>query len=171
MGSIVTQRDIGSLVDVKSLSALLSWTAGGGADSATFTGTVIDREGFTTGSLPSTVDVDVWYSATLGSGHTLSLYMDVQHGASSSVFSDYATEQATVIATGPSGGGAVTGVYRMQVASSNAPAGHPGIDVRGTQRYLRPLIIPHLSATGTDTAEIVAIGVFGGFDFLAAPST
>ena|SRR5579862_7597163 len=171
MGDIVTQRDIGSLIDVKSLSTLLSWTAGGGADSATFTGTVIDREAFATGSLPNTVDVGVWYSATLGSGHTLSLQFDLQDSADNSAFSDYATEAAAVIATGPSGGGVVTGIARMAVANTNAPSGHPSVDVRGARRYLRPMVIPHLSATGTDTAQIVAIGVFAGFDFLAAPAT
>lgn len=171
MGDIVLQRDIGSLIDVKPLSSLLAWTAGSGEDSVTFTGTVIDREAFATGSLPNTADIDVWYSATLGSGHTLALGLDVQSSADDTNFSDYATEASTVVATGPAGGGTVSGVYRMQVPSTNAPSGHPGIDLSGAQRYLRPLIVPHLSATGTDTAQILAIGVFGGFDFLASPTT
>lgn len=169
MADMVTQRDIGSLIDVKAGSTLLAWTAGGAADSATFTGNSIDREGFA--SLPDSLDLDVYYQATLGSGHTLALQFDLQHSADNSNFSDYATEQSQVIATGPSGGGAVSGMVRMAVPNSNAPSGHPGIDLRGAQRYVRPMLIPHLSATGTDTAEILAIGVFGGFDQLPSPQS
>jgi hypothetical protein len=172
MSDIVLQKNIGALIDVKSLSGVLSWTAGGGSDSATFTGTVIDRAGFAGGQLmPLGADVDIAYGATLGSGKTLSIYLDLQDSPDGSNFSDYATEAATVVATGPSGGGTVAGVMRMVIPTTNAPSGTPGVDLNAARRYARLLIVPHLSATATDTAVIAAVGVFAGYDRLAAPTS
>jgi hypothetical protein len=172
MSDIVLQKNLGALIDVKSvLAAPYSWTAGGASDSITFTSSSIDREGLSTGSLPRSVDVEVYYAATLGSGQTLSLYLDLQSSPDNSSFTDYATEASTVIATGPSGGGAVSGVARMTVQSTaDNPVPGPGVNLGGAQRYLRLLGVPHLSRTGTDTAIIQAIGmVLGGFDQLPAP--
>lgn len=172
MADIVLQRNIGELIDVKPLFGEYNWTAGGASDSATFTGASVDREGFATGSLPSSMDVDVWYSATLGSGQTLAIYMDLQHSADGSTWVDYATTTATnIVATGPSGGGVVSNVARMAVPSSNVPAGAMGVDLKGANRYVRLLAVPHLSRAGTDTAQMLALGVFAGFDFLASPTT
>ena len=58
----------------------------------------------------------------------------------------------------------------VQTTADN-PVPGPGINLGSAQRYLRYLGVPHLSRTGTDTAEIQAVGlVFGGFDQLAAPA-
>lgn len=163
-------RDIGELVDVKSGGAFLSWTAGGGSDSATYTFSSVDREAFLWGgSLPQSADIDVLFDATLASGKTLSLQFDLQDSADNTNFSDYATAAAAVVATGPSGGGAVRGVARMPRPSiAGALSGIPGVDLRGARRYTRLLVIPHLSATGTDTAIIAHEAVFGGFDLQPA---
>jgi hypothetical protein len=174
MADIVLQKNLGALIDVKSvLNAAYAWTAGGASDSASFTSSSVDREGFSTGSLPRSLDVEVYYSATLGSGQTLSLSLDLEHAPDNSTWTDYVTEASAVIATGPSGGGLVSGVYRMTVqTSADNPTPGPGINLGSAQRYVRLAGIPHLSRTGTDTAQIMAIGlVFGGFDQLAAPAT
>jgi hypothetical protein len=174
MSDIVLLKNLGALIDVKSVFApTLSWTAAGGADSATFTSSSIDRQGFATGSMPRSMDVDVFYATTLGSGQTLSLYLEVDSSPDNATWTPYVTEAPAVIATGPSGGGAVTGVYRMTVQSTaDNPSPGPGVGLSGAQRYIRVLGIPHLSRTGTDTAQIQAVGlVFGGFDQLPAPAT
>ncbi len=167
MSDIVLQRNIGSLIDVKALSTPLSWTAGGAADSVTFTGTSIDREGFSNGSLPKSVNVDVIYSATLGSGNTLAISFEIDSAPDNSTWTPFATEASAVIATGPSGGGVVSGVTRMTLPS----AASAGVNLDAAQRYLRTLFVPHLNRAGTDTAIIAALGVFAGFDRLQAPQT
>ena len=171
MVDITLQKNIGALIDVKSvLAPAYPWTAGGPSDSVTFTSSSIDREGLSTGSLPRTADVDVFYSATLGAGATLSLYLEVDSAPDNATWTPYAIEASTVIATGPAGGGTVSGVYRMTVPSSDNFENTPSIDLNGAQRFLRVLGVPHLSRTGTDTAVIQAIGlVLAGFDQLAAP--
>jgi hypothetical protein len=172
MSDIVQLKNIAALIDVRSILAPdYAWTANGASDSITFTSSSVDREGLSTGSLPRSADVDVFYSATLGSGQTLSLLLEVDSSADNSAWTAYATEGSTVLATGPSGGGTVSGVYRMTVQSTaDNPTPGPGIDLGSAQRYLRVLGVPHLSRTGTDTAQIQAVGlVLGGFDQLAAP--
>lgn len=172
MSDIVLQKNMAALIDVKSVLAPdYAWTAGGASDSATFTSSSVDREGLSTGSMPRSMDVEIYFSATLGSGQTLSLYSEVDSAPDNSTFAALASEQA-VIATGPSGGGAVNGVHRMTVqTTADNPAPGPGVGLGPAARYLRYLGVPHMSRTGTDTAQIRAIGfVLGGFDQLAAPA-
>jgi hypothetical protein len=173
MSDIVLLKNLGALIDVASVLAPdYAWTAGGGSDSVTFTSSSVDREGFATGSLPRSVDVEIYFSATLGSGQTLSLYSEIDSSPDNSSFTVLATEQAT-IATGPSGGGAVNGVHRMTVqTTADNPTPGPGLNLGSAYRYLRYLGVPHLSRTGTDTAQVRAVGlVLGGWDQLAAPTT
>lgn len=172
MADIVLQKNVAALIDPKSiLSPAYSWTAGGASDSVTFTSSSVDREGLSTGAMPRSVDVEVYYSATLGSGQTLAIYLEVDSAPDNSTWTLFATEASTVIATGPSGGGTVTGVARMTVQSTaDNPVPGPGVTLQGAQRYLRVLGVPHLSRAGTDTAQIQAVGlVLGGFEALAAP--
>jgi hypothetical protein len=170
MADMTYVKNVGELIDPK-YQFVLSWTAGGGADSASESGVSIDRGNFVGGGMPRSCDVEVYYSAVLGSGHTLSLYLDLQNSSTNSTFTDFATETAAVVATGASGGSTVTGVYRFVNPPTGAPTTSPGIDLNGAQRYVRLLVIPHLSATGTDTAIITGAITFGGFDLLAAAAT
>jgi hypothetical protein len=182
MADMALQRHIGDYIDVKAASLSLAWTAGGASDSATWTGLTIDRgSAFSTGAFPRTADFDVVYDATLGSGHTLSLYFDLKSAPDGATWTDFATEASVVVATGPSGGGRVAGVARMTLVTPDDPTvaaqvnipgqtTAPSIDLTSAQRYLQFNTIPHLSATGTDTAVIQAVGVFAGFDSLQAPS-
>jgi hypothetical protein len=169
MADIVQVKSIAELIDPKALSTSLSWTAGGGSDSVTWTGISINRESFANGGLPRALDAFVFYDVTLASGHTLSAYWDLQEGPDGSNWSDYATEASTVIATGQSGGARQVGVARLLNQSGNAPTGTPGVDLSGARAYVRLNVVPHLSAAGTDTAIIAALGEFGGYDILAAP--
>ncbi len=108
------------------------------------------------GSMPLSGELAALFSATLASGKTLSVSFDLQDSPDGVNFSDYATQAATVVATGPAGGGTVSGQSAFNV------------NLSGARRYLRALMVPTLSATGTDTAVFVTSGVFAGFDRLAA---
>lgn len=156
--TIVQQRNIAGLIDLKRLSDGVAETAAGSGDATTVTGATIDRGGFGNGSLPDSALMGVLYSATLGSGKTLSVATAVQDSADGTNWSDYSTVGATVAATGPSGGGAVHGQYNVPV------------NLRSAREYVRFNYQPDLSATGTDTAVTCAAGAFGGFDRLAAPA-
>lgn len=171
MADIVLQKSLGELTDAKAGASYLSWTAAGASDAVTWTGLTIDREGLSTGSLPRSADAVVFYDATLGSGKTLSLTIGVQDSADNSAWSDYATETATVVATGPSGGGRVIGVARVIIPSSNKPTGTPGVDLNSARRYVRLNVLPDLSATGTDTGILASVWELAGFDQLASPQT
>lgn len=171
MADMALQRSIAEHIDEKAAFSSLSWTAGGASDSVTWTGISINREAFATGAMPRSFDGVVFYDATLGSGATLALQWDLQEGADGTNYSDYATEASTVVATGPSGGGRVVGVARLVMASSDKPTGTPGTGISGARAYVRLNVIPHLSRTGTDTAVIAGVAVFGGFDIYAAPQT
>lgn len=171
MADIVLQRSVGELIDVKPLTSVLSWTAGGASDSVTWTGLTIDRGGFSGQPNPLCADIDVYWSAKLASGATLALTLDLQHSPDNSTWTDLFTVAGATVATGPSGGGALQGVTRMVIASSNKPTGTPGVDLKSAKRYVRLNVLPHLSATQTDTAVVAGVGVFAGFDRLAAPQT
>jgi hypothetical protein len=171
MADLVYVKSIAELVDPKALASSLSWTAGGASDAATWTGFSINREAFSNGAVPRSMDAFVVYDVTMASGHTLSFTWDVQDSPDGSNWSDYSTEAATVAVTGVSGGTRQVGVSRMLRQGSDAPSGTPGVDLSGARAYVRLLLVPHFSGAGTDTGIIVAAGEFGGFDILAAPQT
>lgn len=175
MADLALQRNLGAYFTPKALSNPVVWTAAGTGDTTLNTGISVDRGAFSNGALPFGVDADVIYSATLASGATLTLLLDLQTSADNTNWSDYASQAATVVATGPSGGGKVTGVARLTVSSGgssnmagNNPDKSPGVDLSTAKRYVRLNVTPDLSATGTDTGVLVAVGYFGGFDSLPA---
>jgi hypothetical protein len=160
MSDIVLQRNVAALGDLMRLSDHATSIAGGSGDATTVTGLTIDREGFSNGSLPLSAEMGVIFEATLASGATLSLGYAVQDSADSSNWADYQTPAASVVvATGPSGGGAVKGEFNVPVLLSSA------------RRYVRFNYKPTCSATGTDTTYSDAVGFLAGFDRLAAPNT
>jgi hypothetical protein len=174
-------KHIGDLVDTKPLSKSLSFTSGGASDNATFTGLAVDRMASPTGSLAMTLDADIFFDATLSSGSTLSIAFDLQDSADGVNFSDYATEASAVVATGPSGGGAVQGIARLTIANADNPnianngfnlpgnIAAPSVSLQSARRYIRLLFTPHLSKGSVDTAVCAAFGVFAGYSTLEAP--
>jgi hypothetical protein len=154
MADIVLQRDVGALGSLLALSAVAAATAGGSGNSATTTGVTIDRMGFAGGSLAGSVEAAILYEASLASGKSLSFGYDIQEGPDGANWSDFQTATYAVVATGPSGGGAVAG--QLQI----------GANLRAARRYVRFNFATVLSATGTDTAQAQAAGFFAGFDRL-----
>jgi hypothetical protein len=142
-------RDIGSLISVARAAANTSITAGGGGDNTAVTGVIIDRAAH---GWPESAVLAIPFTATLAASATLSLAYTVQEGQNSGL-SDVATLQtagAAVAATGPAGGGTVTGVFRVS------------LNLRGAGRYVRANFTPDLSAASGDQAALSAVLVFGG---------
>src|SRR5260221_7896679 len=129
---MVLAHNIGALVTARNGSTANALTAAGSGDNTTKSGIAIDREAVsaTSGSLPRSMVASVLYDATLASGSTLSVTITVSDSADNSTFAAYASENATVVATGPSGGGVVSGQHSLAV------------DLGSARRYLRVDHVP-----------------------------
>lgn len=128
-------------------AAISSATAGGTGDTTEVNGAYVDRQGF------SSLKVLIPYSAVLAATKTLSITANLQDATSSAGagVADFGSAMASaVVATGPTGGGTVTGVVELD------------FDVSGADQYVRVQYTPDLSATGTDTANLAAVYVLGG---------
>jgi hypothetical protein len=142
-------ENIGSKISVARATANAAATAGGSGDNTAVTGVIIDRAAF---NWPQSAVFAVPFTSTLAAAATLSVVMTVQDGENSGL-SDagtFATRANAVVATGPSGGGTVTGVVELDV------------NLSGAKRYVRLNFTPDLSASGTDTAALSGVAVFGG---------
>lgn len=142
-------RDIGSLVKVDRAAANTAATAGGAGDNTLVTGVIIDRAAI---GWPESAVVAIPFTATLAAAATLTITPVVQEGnaANLSDAANLAAPGAQVVATGPVGGGTVTGTYELNVS------------LRGAGRYVRVNFTPDLSAANTDTAALSAVLVTGG---------
>ena len=145
-------RSIGDLIAVRRAAANTAATAGGSGDNTAVTGAILDRAQI--GS-PQSAVLAIPFTATLASGQTLSIGYSVQEGnaANLSDAAVLATAAPVVVATGP---GTVTGTFEVNVP------------LAGAGRYVRANFTPDLSASGTDTAALSAVMVFGGSDRLPA---
>ena len=181
MVGIVNQKNIGALIDVKALSSFLAWTAAGASDNVTWTGITIDRQAFANGSMPLSMDASVvWGAKISASGSSISLAMQVQDSPDGTNWSDFATSASTALYTAGTSGGAAFGTYRMTRSNADNPAvtynpnsggltQSPSIGLSSARRYIRINFVPDMSGAGTDTAVMMAYGVFAGFDLLPAP--
>lgn len=146
-------RSIGDKIAVRRASANTSITAGGGGDNTLVTGVIHDRAAI---AYPLSAVFAVPFTATLAAGATLTISGVVQEGDAANL-SDAATLQtipAQVVATGPVGGGTVTGTFEVNVP------------LAGAGRYVRANFTPDLSAGSADTAALSAVMVFGGAERL-----
>lgn len=146
-------RNIGALISLARAAANTAVTAGGGGDGSAVTGAIIDRAAH---GFPQSAVLAIPYTATLAAGETLSIAYTVQSGNADNL-SDAATlvsATAAVVATGPSGGGTVTGVFEVDAF------------IGGAGRYMRANFTPTMSRDATDTAALSAVMVFGGAERL-----
>jgi hypothetical protein len=159
MTDMLVSKNIGALVTVKNGSTNNTLTAAGTGDNTAKTGVGLDRQGLGAG-MPMSMVASVLFDATLASGSTLTTIITVSDSADNSTFAAYASEAAAVvIATGPSGGGVVSGCHSLAV------------DLSSARRYVRVDHVPDLTRAGTDTAITRAVAVLAGFDRLAAPAS
>jgi hypothetical protein len=142
-------RDIGSLIKVDRAAANTALTAAGAGDNTLVTGVIIDRAAI---GWPESAVLAIPFTATLAAGQTLSITPVVQEGQAANLADavNLAAPGAQVVATGPVGGGTVTGTYELNLS------------LRGAGRYVRANFTPYLSAGATDTAQVSAVLVTGG---------
>lgn len=143
-------RNIGGFVKLVNGGGYATATAGGAGDATEVNGASIDRQALA--NTHQSVVVAIPAVATLASGATLTIAANLQDSDNDSDWTDFGDAlAATVVATGPSGGGVRRGVAKL---SQN---------ISGARRYLRVQVTPNLSAAGTDTAiQSEATFVFGG---------
>ena len=155
MADAVTQHNIAAYLSVRLAAALAMIVAGSGADNAAVNGLVLDRVAL---KLPRNVEISVPFTATLAANATLTLKgLKLQHSDDGAAWSDFTSfADPGVVATGPGGGGVVSGQANVAVGIS------------GAKQYLRFVFTPDLSAASVDTVVIGALAVLAGFDRLPA---
>lgn len=158
MTPIVVLHNIGALLKPAIASAFVSATAAGTGDNTAVTGATVDRLNGSNGTMAGSAQFVVAWSAALAATKTLTLKSaKIEHSDDGSSWADYVTfTDPGVVATGPTGGGTVTGTTALNV------------DLNSAKRYVRLDFTPDLSATGTDTASLVAVAELGGFGHLPA---
>lgn len=154
--NIVLQRDVASVGALLRATAHAALVAAGSGDATSVTGATIDRYS-ASGGIANVANFAVPYEATLASGATLSIGYAVQDSADGSTWADIQTATYAVVATGPSGGGAVAGTFDIG-----------SVNLSSARRYTRLNFNPNLSAGATDTANARGVGFIAGFDRLPA---
>lgn len=155
--NIVLKRNVGALVQSKIASAFVSATAAGSGDNTAVTGATVDRLDSSTGGLAESAVFDIAWQATLAATKTLTIKtVTVDTSADGSTWTTgYLTfTDPGVVGTGASGGSTEKGVVQLTANLTSA------------QRYVRVNFTPDLSASGTDTASLVAMAVLAGQDRL-----
>ena len=142
---------IGAATALDSTSA----TAGGAGDATLATGLAIDRAAL---GYPLSASFAVRYKAILAAAATLSLAASVETAVDAAFTAPVvlSTFAAAVVDTGGAGGTTQRGVVRFPV------------DFAGALEFVRIKLTPDLSAANTDTAELSAVAILGGQDFLPA---
>lgn len=129
-------------------------TAGGTGDNVEVNGVWVDRKPADRGPYHS-AKVVISFTTTLAAAATLTFAANIQDatdGSGTGAADFGAALAATTVATGPGGGGTVTGTVEMDFDISNA------------REFLRTQITPNLSAANTDTCSWQAQWIFGGSD-------
>lgn len=144
-------RNIGALISVLRASANVAVTAGGSGDDTAVVGVILDRGEI---GFPQSGVLAIPFTATLAEDETLTLAHTLQTGNADDLSdaTTLLTGAAEVVATGPTGGGTVTGTVEIDLS------------LGGAGRYVRAGFTPDLSRAGTDTAALSSVIVFGGAD-------
>lgn len=155
--SFASMKNIGAFIKVLRAAAHTAVTAGGAGDNTLVVGVIIDRNLLATAlsavfALPFTTTLAA--AATLIFKSAIIEHGDASDLSDATTFATLEDATGTVIATGPGGGGTVTGCKEYDV------------DLQGAKQYVRISYKPDLSAANTDTAAIGAVAVFGGANTL-----
>ena len=122
-------------------------TAGGSGDNTELDGVWVDRSAYESAKLV------LHYRATLAANATLTIAANAQDASSSggAGAADFGTAMpVTTVATGPAGGGTVSGTVELDFNLDTA------------KQFVRAQFTPNLSAANTDTCTVTAVWVFGG---------
>lgn len=142
-------KDLKSEVVSVHALALTDATAGGAGDAVEVNGASLDTSAAAY-KRPNSVLFVVDAKATLAATKTLTITANLQDSANGSTWADITDPAVILTLTGAGGGSTETGV------------GVLGYDLSRARKYVRIQATPDLSATGTDTASIVGIALFGG---------
>jgi len=142
--NVATHRNIGALLTSAAAGAVFA-TAAGAGDNTEVDGPYVDRSNHLSAKLV------IAFKAVLQATETLSIAANLQDdadGAGAGVDFGDALANA-VVATGAGGGSTEEGTVELDV------------NLSGAKQYLRAQFTPNLSASGTDTAIVVATLILG----------
>ena len=136
-----------ALIAARFGAAGIDVTAGGSGDATEVSGAWVDRRGF------SSVKAVITYTTTLAAAATLTFAANLQDasdgsGTGAADFGDALA--ATTFATGPGGGGTVTGVVELDFS------------LYAADRFVRLQATPNLSAANTDVCEFGITYILAG---------
>lgn len=134
--------------------ALTPATAGGAGDATEVDGVSLDTSAAAY-KRPNSALFIVDAKATLAATKTLTITANLQDSANGSSWADITDPAVILTLTGAGGGSTETGV------------GVLGFDLSRARKYVRIQATPDLSATGTDTASIMGVAIFGGLSVSA----
>jgi hypothetical protein len=142
-----SQNDAVKLIRTRFGRANTTATAGGSGDNTQNDAAWIDRHDF------YSLKVVVNWTTTLAATETLSLaavFRDATSDAGAGAASYGPTVASTVVATGPAGGGTVTGTTEFD------------LDLAAAKAFVQARITPDLSRGATDTAAYSVVYVLAG---------
>lgn len=140
-------RDLAGEIKTHYAAAATSATAGGAGDATAVNGTGIDTTAL--GTKYESVAFALAATATLAATKTLTLTAKIQDSSDNSTFADLVSVATVLTLTGATGGSTETGSAVV------------GVGLDQARQYVRVVFTPDLSASSTDTAEIVAVALFG----------
>lgn len=152
----------GGLAQVKDIGFFVSTRFGGKAEAtAGGTGDATEKDGATitlaSVGYPKSGKCVLAFEAVLAQAATLTLAYNLQYNDGTwKDVTDPAAVTATVVATGGTGGSTESGVVEIDVDFTK---------IQDATAY-RVQYTPNLSAANTDTADVTAVWVLGGFDEL-----
>jgi len=154
MTDMVLQKNVASLLTLRPASGFVSVTAGGAGDAVAVNGIIIQRSLI---GMPYNAALVLAYTTTLSASQSLSFTVaKIQDSADGVTFADYQAFAAP--------GSVATGAGTVQSVVELAA------DLRGARDYIRAVFTPDLSAGATDTATIIGLWAFAGFDRLPSPN-
>ena len=148
------KTDLGSNVKCERAADNTALVAAGTGDNTAVTGVIIDRASY---KYPQSMVASLSWQAVLAASKKLTMKsVVIEHGDASNL-SDAANYVAPADVDVKVDGGS-GGTYRG--------AQEYNVDLSAAKRYIRLKYTPDLNASGTDTAEVAAQFIFGGFGVL-----
>jgi len=145
--SSMGMKDLKAVTLAAHALAVTAATAGGSGDATEVNGVTLDTAALS--ARPNSVLFVVDAKATLAATKSLTITANLQDSADGSNWADI-TDPAVILTLTSAAGGTEVGVGTL------------GYDLSRARRYVRIQATPDLSATGTDTASICGVAVFGG---------
>lgn len=138
-------RDISHELIAKYAFASTAVTAAGSGDATEIVGLTIDTQALPTKAESVAFLVSVLASLTATKNITIAAH--IQDSADDSTYADVVASQT---------------ILTLSATGTNRGTGKIGVNLNLCRRYIRIYLTPDMSASGTDTATVTGIAVFGG---------